>query len=160
MRKQTNQEVDDKIVVEEQEKETTPEKVTIYRVAYNKKGEFQGFDYHLSKVSAHCAAEQTGTGSKTRVDEIEVELSPRGICAALNEYAIAWDQDGFDAWYPEKDYPGRNVTWQIWKGRSAEKEKAELLGSFSSFREADAFVCGNDDLEDGSVFPVVVENAI
>ena len=159
MKTVSKQEVDDKLVVEEQEK------VTIYRVAYNKDGEFRGFDYHLSKVNAHWAAEQEeedddATDSKTRVDEIEIELSPKGICDALNEYAIAWDEDGFDSWYPEEDYPGRNVTWQIWKGRRAEKEKAKLLGSFGSFREADAFVCGNDDLENGSVFPVVAENAI
>lgn len=159
MKTLSKQEVDDKPVVEEQEKETTPEKVTIYRVAYNGNGEFHGFDYHLSKLSAHIAAEYEGGTGSTRVDELEVELSPRGICSALNEYAIAWDPDGFDSWYPEKDYPGRNVTWQIWKGRSAEKEKAELLGSFGSFREADAFVRNNDTLEKGSVFPVVVENA-
>jgi hypothetical protein len=138
--------------------ELTPEKVTVYRVAYNQDGEFHGFDYSLSRENAHRRAEESECDSfETRVDEIEVELSPEGICEALNEYAIAWDVDGFDSWYPEKDYPGRNVTWQIWKGRRAEKEKAKLLGSFGTFAEADAFVRGNDELENGSVFPVVVE---
>jgi hypothetical protein len=138
--------------------ESTPEKVTVYRIAYNKDGEFRGFDYSLSRETAHWRAEENECDSvETRVDEIEIELSPKGICDALNEYAIAWDEDGFDSWYPEEDYPGRNVTWQIWKGRRAEKEKAKLLGSFGTFAEADAFVCGNDELENGSVFPVVVE---
>jgi hypothetical protein len=138
-----------------------PEKVIVYRVAYNKDGYFQGFDYSLSRETAHWRAEKDENDSvKTRVDEIEIDLSPKGICDALNEYAIARDEDGFDSWYPKKDYPGRNVTWQIWRGRWAEKEKAKLLGSFGSFREAHAFVCGNDDLENGSDFAVVVENAI
>lgn len=90
MSNQTKQEVDAKIVVEEQKNEMAPEKTTIYRVAYNTHGEFHGFDYYLSKVNAHWSAErEEGTGSKTRVDEIEIELSPKGICDALNEYAIA-----------------------------------------------------------------------
>ena len=36
--------------------ESTPEKVTVYRVAYSKDGKFRGFDYYLSRETAHRRA--------------------------------------------------------------------------------------------------------
>jgi hypothetical protein len=80
----------------------TPEKATVYRVAYNKDGEFTGFDYHASREAAQAHADhEQKEGTKTRIDEIEVEVSLKGIVDVLNDYAIAWDPDGFDQWYPE-----------------------------------------------------------